>query len=231
MSFFSGASSNYIPGPIMNNPLKGLCEKVCIQVKKVFDACLKQQHVENAIVNITSFNPENPTYPLTFVSGQSSTTNKGFLTNVVVTRFDDRPNFAHISAVANIPLDLVYTDANGNQGVAQATLTLPQDVVLFLPQPSIIPYEIELVSSMMVASATFAEDGTATIEGCVLIILKVVAETELLVPSYGYCHIPMCQEFSQNVCDGFFDMPLFPSTAPTVANTQNNNNGGFNLFN
>lgn len=230
MSFFSGVGNDYIPGPIMNNPLKGLCEKVCIQVKKVFDACLKQEHIENTNITITSYNPENPTFPLTFVSGQSSTTQKPYLTDLVVTRFNDRPNFARISAVANMPLDIVYTDANGVQGVAQGVLSLPQDVVLFLPQPSIIPYEIELVSSVMVANATFNEDGTAVIEGCVLIILKVVAETELLVPSYGYCHIPMCQEFSQNVCDGFFDMPLFPSTAPTV-NTQNTNNNGFSLFN
>lgn len=229
MSFFSGVGSEYIPGPILNNPLKGLCEKVCIQVKKVFDACLKQQHIENATITISSYNPENPAFPLTFVSGQSSTTTRGYLTDLVVTRFDDRPNFAHISAVANMPIDLVYTDANGKQGVAQGVLSLPQDVVLFLPQPSIIPYEVELVSSVMVANAVFSENNTATIECCVLIILKVVAETELLVPSYGYCHIPACQEFSQNVCDGFFDMPLFPATAPTVATNQNNN--GFNLFN
>ena len=39
MSFFSGVRTDYIPGPIVNNPLKGLCEKVCIQVKKVFAAC------------------------------------------------------------------------------------------------------------------------------------------------------------------------------------------------
>ena len=230
MSFFSGVRTDYIPGPIMNNPLKGLCEKVCIQVKKVFDACLKQQHIDSTTIALTSFEPEGPTYPLTFVSGQSSTTTKPYLTDVVITRFDDRPNFARISATANMPIDLVYTDANGVQGVAQGVLSLPQDVVLFLPQPSIIPYDVELVGSVMVASATFNEDGTAVIECCVLMILKVVAETELLVPSYGYCHIPNCQEFSQNVCDGFFDMPLFPSVAPAT-NTQNTNtNNEFNLF-
>ncbi len=230
MSFFSGVRTDYIPGPIVNNPLKGLCEKVCIQVKKVFDACLKQQHIEGETLTLENFQPENPTFPLTFVSGQSSTTIKPFLTNLVVTRFDDRPNFARISATANMPLDIVYTDANGVQGVAQGVLTLPIDVVLFVPQPSIIPFEIELIASVMVANGTF--DGTSiTVECCVLTILKVVAETELLVPSYGYCHIPQCQEFSQNVCEGFFDMPLFPNTAPgvTVANT-NTNTDGFNLF-
>ena len=233
MSFFSGVRTDYIPGPILNNPLHGLCEKVCIQVKKVFDACLRQEHVENQELTIQSFEPANPTFPLTFVSGQSSVTDRAFLTNLVVTRFNDRPNFARVSGTANIPVDIVYTDANNVQGVASAVLSLPVDVVLFMPQPSIIPNEVELVASAMLASANFTSETTVVVEGCVLLIIKVIAETELLVPSYGYCHIPPCQEFSQNVCDGFFDMPLFPSTAPVANNENNNNNannGGFNLF-
>lgn len=213
MSFFSGIRTEQIPGPINGNPLRGLCEKVCIQVKKVFDACLKQQHITNTQIALSNFTPANPAYPLTFVSGQSSTTTLPTLTNVVITRFDDRPNFAHISATANIPIEIVYTDANNVQGVATGVLSLPQDVVLFLPQASIIPYKVELVASAIIAQATFDEN-IATVEGCVMMIIKIVAETELLVPSYGYCHIPQCQEFSTNVCQGFFEMPLFPSTNP-----------------
>jgi len=196
--------------------LRGLCEKVCIQVKKVFDACLKQQHIVNLPVTLTDFIPANPTYPLTFVSGQSSQDVAPTFTNLTVTRFEDRPNFARISGIANVPIDVVYTDANNQQGVASGVISIPQDVVLFLPQPSIIPYKIELVASAIVADGTIDED-VITLEGCVLLIIKVVAETELLVPSYGYCQIPPCQEFSQNVCEGFFEMPLFPSVL--------NNNG------
>lgn len=213
MSFFSGIRSEQIPGPINGSPLRGLCEKVCIQVKKVFDACLKQQHITDTQVALTSFTPANPTFPLTFVSGQSSTTEKATLTNVTITRFDDRPNFAHISAIANIPIEIVYTDANNVEGVATGVISLPQDVVLFLPQASIIPFQVELVASAIIAQATFSEN-IATVEGCVMLIIKIVAETELLIPSYGYCHIPQCQDFSTNVCQGFFEMPLFPSTNP-----------------
>ncbi len=210
MSFFSGIRTEQMPGPINGNPLRGLCEKVCLQVKKVFDACLKQQHITNYPVTLSEFTPADPAYPLTFVSGQSSLTEKPTITNLVVTRFEDRPNFAHISLDANIPVDIVYTDANGVQGVASGVITLPQDVVLFLPQASIIPYSVELVASAVIASATI-ENGVATVEGCVMLIIKIVAETELLVPSYGYCQIPQCQEYSTDVCQGFFEMPLFPT--------------------
>ncbi len=214
MSFFSGVRTEQIPGPIIGSPLRGLCEKVCIQVKKVFDACLKQQHVTDTQVQLTGYTPANPTFPLTFVSGQSSTTIAPTLTDLVINRFTDRPNFAHISAIANIPIDIVYTDANGVQGVATATLALPQDVVLFLPQPSIVPYRVELVASAIVSQATIGANNIATVDCCVMLIIKIVAETELLIPSYGYCHIPQCQEYSANVCQGFFDLPLFPSNVP-----------------
>lgn len=49
-----------------------------------------------------------------------------------------------------------------------------------------------------------------TVDACVTIILKVVMEVELLVPSYGYSAIPPCQEYTQEVCAGFFELPVFP---------------------
>ena len=171
MSFFSGVRTEQMPGPINGNPVRGLCEKVCIQVKKVFDACLKQQHITDTQVALTSFTPANPTYPLTFVSGQSSTTIAPTLTNLTITRFDDRPNFAHVSAIANIPIEIVYTDANNVQGVATGVISLPQDVVLFLPQPSIIPYQVEIVASAILAQASIV-DNVATVEGCIMIIIS-----------------------------------------------------------
>lgn len=220
MSFFSGIRTEQIPGPIVGNPLRGLCEKVCIQVKKVFDACLKQQQITNTQIQLENFVPANPALPLTFVSGQSSTTIEPTLIDVTITRFEDRPNFAHISAIANVPIEIVYTDANNVQGVATGTVSLPQDVVLFLPQASIVPFRVEVVASAIIAQGVF--DGTIiTVDGCVMLIIKIVAETELLVPSYGYCHIPQCQEFSTNVCQGFFEMPLFPSNNPIVNVNEN----------
>ncbi len=213
MSFFSGVRTEQIPGPITGNPLRGLCEKVCIQVTKVFDACLKQQQITNTQIQLTDFTPANPVEPLTFVSGQTSQSQTATLTDVVITRFEDRPNFAHISATANVPVEIVYTDANGIQGVATGVVSLPQDVVLFLPQASIVPFRVEVVSSAIIAQGTF-EGTVITVDGCVMLIIKIVADTELLVPSYGYCHIPQCQEFSTNVCQGFFEMPLFPTNTP-----------------
>ena len=72
MSFFCNFKSDRCPGPINGNPMNGLCEKVCIQAKKVFDACMRQTQETGLVLNITNPNPPSPTYPLTFVSAKST---------------------------------------------------------------------------------------------------------------------------------------------------------------
>ncbi len=63
MSFFCNFQSDRCPGQINGNPLNGLCEKVCIQVKKVFDACMQQTQLNDIVLPLTNFTPPNPTYP------------------------------------------------------------------------------------------------------------------------------------------------------------------------
>ena len=60
MSFYSGTRQCCFPGPITGNPLQGLCEKVAIEAKKVFDACMKQIQESNVVVSATNFTPANP---------------------------------------------------------------------------------------------------------------------------------------------------------------------------
>ncbi len=211
MSFFSNFQSDRCPCQITGNPLNGLCEKVCIQTKKVFDACIKQTQEEGIILTPTSFTPENPTYPLTFVSAKSTTT-RATVTSVQIDRLTDRPNFARVQVTLSVPMEVVYTDANGVAGTAESTTTLTGDVIMFVPEPSIIPYFVEGVVSIVAPEGTFDEEtGTFTVSCCVTVILKMVMEVELLVPSYGYATIPPCQEYTQEVCAGFFELPLFPN--------------------
>ena len=55
-----------------------------------------------------------------------------------------------------------------------------------------------------------ATNESFTVSCCVTVIIKILMEVELLVPSYGYATIPPCQEYTQEVCSGFFELPLFP---------------------
>ena len=217
MSFFSGNRQGNLPGPMAGNPLNGLCEKAVIQTRKVFDACMKQIQQNGVSLTLTDFTPENPAFPLTFVSCSANTSGVT-VSNVVVDRFDDRPCFARVSADANIPITINYTDANGVAGSAVGQIPVSNDVVLYVPQPSIVPYQVEAFGGAICANGTFTDDTTVTIDACITLVLKVVVEADILVPTYGYAQIPPCQEFSQETCTGFFDLPLFPAQQPVTNN-------------
>ncbi len=209
MSFFSNCSSDRVPGRIAGNPLNGLCEKICIQAKKVFDACMKQSQEDGFTLTLTNLTPSNPTYPLTFVSARSTTTTAQ-ITALQVDPIQDKQNLSRVQITYTVPVEVLYTDANGVAGKGLSSVTLSQDVILYVPSASIIPYEIEAVVSIVAPEGTYVGENTFTVSCCTTTIIKVVMTVELLVPSYGYATMPTCQEFTQEVCSGFFELPLFP---------------------
>lgn len=219
MSFFSG-NSIYSPGPLTGNPMNGLCEKACIRTKKVFDACMKQIQENDVQITVTDYSPASPVQPLTFV-GCTALTDQVTLTGVTVDRFDDKPCFARVAGTITLPIQISYTDANGTAGTAVGNIIINQDVVLYVPQASIVPFAIEAFANMVCSDGEYVGNGVFTVDACITVIMRVVVEAELLVPSYGYAQIPPCQDFSQDVCSGFFELPLYPAQQP-VEGVNNN---------
>ena len=209
MSFFCNFQSDRCPGQINGNPLNGLCEKVCVQVKKVFDACIQQSQLNDIVLNITNLTPDNPTYPLTFISAKSLTS-KGVISNLLIEPLPERNNSARVRADITIPVSVAYVDAAGVEGAAISSITVTKDVILNVPSASIMPYEIESVVSLVSTLGSYTSLNQFTIDACVSIVLKVVMDVELLIPAYGYAAIPPCQEYTQEVCAGFFELPMYP---------------------
>ena len=209
MSFFCNFQSDKCPGPINGNPLSGLCEKVCIEAKKVFDACMQQSQLTDIVLTLNSFTPTTPTYPLTFISARN-TSSKGTISNLLIEPLPERPNSARVKCDITIPISVAYTDANGVEGVGTSSLTISKDVILNIPSASIMPYTVESVVSLVSTQGTYTGENQFTIDCCSSIIIKIVMEVELLVPSYGYTAIPPCQEYTQEVCAGFFELPMYP---------------------
>ncbi len=209
MSFYSNFQSDKCPCQITGNPINGLTEKVCIQAEKIFDAAIKQTQLENYALTLTDLSPENPTYPLTFISARS-TTAEATVTNLNVDRQADK-HCARVQATLSVPLEVLYTDANGVEGSATATVSINQDVLLYVPAPSIMPFTVQAVVSAVVPEGTFNPDTQGfTVTVCLTVILKIAMSVEILIPSYGYCAIPPAQDYSQEICAGFFELPLYP---------------------
>lgn len=209
MSFYSNFQSDKCPCQITGNPINGLTEKVCIQAEKIFDAGIKQTQLENYALTLTDLSPETVTYPLTFVSARSLTAD-ATVSNLVIERQADR-SCARVQATISIPVEVLFTDAAGTDGSATSTVSIPVDVLLFVPAPSIMPFSVRAVASVVAPDGVYNADSRSfTASLCVTWILKVSMPVELLVPTYGYCAIPPAQEYSQEVCAGFFELPLYP---------------------
>jgi hypothetical protein len=132
------------------------------------------------------------------------------ISNLIIEPLSERPHSARVKADVTIPVSVAYTDANGIEGVATSSVTVTKDVILNIPSASIMPYSVEAVVSLVSTQGTYTADGQFTIDACLSIVLKIVMDVELLIPSYGYCAIPPCQDYTQEVCAGFFELPMYP---------------------
>lgn len=223
MSFYSykNAHSTQCPCSVTSNEvLSGLNERVCIQVQRVYDSCLYQEQLSQQRVTLVSYGlvpcPQNeqetcsqPVMPITFESCRSTTT-EGTIRNLSVERLCDRPCFARVRCQIDVPIDILFTDANGREYIGRGIVTVDRDVLLSIPDDSIVPYTIEAMVSAICVSGTYVGNNIFELEVCVTAILKVLAKVEILVPSYGFCEVPPCEEFADSVCDEFFSLPLFP---------------------
>ena len=241
MSFYSykNANPSCCPGTISGSALDGLQEKICVQVKRVYDSALKQQQLDNAVVTITSYaqvvgtsgcgcgcsanqtevaEPSQPVAPITFESCRSSTT-EGTIRNLSVERLCDRPCFARVRATVDVPIDILFVDSRCIEYIGKGVVSVDQDLLLSIPDESIVPYTLESMVSAICVSGTYLSDNQFRMTICVTIILKVLADVEIMIPSYGFCPIPPAEEFAESVCDEFFSLPLFPPASLCNENT------------
>ncbi|HHY83515.1 MAG TPA: hypothetical protein GX505_12695 [Clostridiales bacterium] len=230
MSFYSykNEGNPRCPGRIGFEGLKKILEKVCIQVNKVYDSCLQQETLSDVRIVLTEVKGR-PTFtpPLNFISCRSTTT-KGKLINTRIDRLPDRPNFARVRTKVEIPIEVIFEDCEGRQGSGMATITVPKDVVLYVPDESVIPFQLESIVNAVCVSGRFIPGETFRfdVDVCITIILKIVAKVELLVPSFGFCEIPPCEEFAESVCDEIFSLPLFP---PQLEDVLDRKRGGIRI--
>ena len=116
MSFYSNrnADTGACPGRIGAGDLNGICERVCIQVNKVYDSSLQQEQLADQLLVLKEVQPACSEFclPLTFVGCRSCGT-KNCVRDLCVERLTDRPNFARVRGTVDIPVDVLFVDAQG----------------------------------------------------------------------------------------------------------------------
>ena len=215
MSFYINNTNPFKPGPVAGNPLNGICEKTLIETTKVFDACVSQTTETGIVLSLSGFNPENPVQPLTFMSAENQIGSPVVVSDIVIDRIEQTPNYANVSMTITVPITVTYRDANGVIGTATSSITIQKCAVLFVPQPSATPINISAQAFFSSRIGTLTDETIFTVTGCLRIIIKVTAVVDILVPSYGYPVIPPCQACQENdrVCPGIQDLPLYPTAS------------------
>jgi len=148
--------------------------------------------------------------PLAFQTAKS-TQIEGNVSGLKVTRLEGRPCFARIECDVTVPLKVNYRCDEGIDHMADSSITVHEDIVMYVPEASVFPFEVVASASCNAPNGRFEDDQNFTCTACITIITKVVAETDLLIPAYGFCPSPKAVDFESEVCNKFFDLPLYPS--------------------
>ena len=211
MSFFqSGKKRIDRPGRIHGDPTIGLCNRLAIQVERILDCALSRETMENTQLFLEGIPREVAS--ARFIEA-TSTTPTPTMSGLKVTRIDDRPRFARVQCTLNIPLEVQYEDETRTIRTATTRCYSNYDVVLFVPQESVFPFEITAQSSVQSSVGTIDLLGpTANATICVTTAIKVIATSDIMIPAYGFAPAPPAVTFSEDVCKGFFDLPLFPTS-------------------
>ena len=211
MSFFINNRNNQKPACINSQQLKNIAEKALIQVPRVFDACVHRIDSEVFNITLTDFTPANPTFPLNYISTINNPNVPVTISNLIVDRADGNGNFATVTATVNIPLLVSYTDANGVPGTATSSISITRSATLCVPQNSLTPIDITATAVFQSIIGSFPTDTTASITACVQIVFRAVGVVDLLVPTFGYPVLPLCQPQGDATCNAVFNTPIYPS--------------------
>jgi hypothetical protein len=118
-----------------------------------------------------------------------------------------------VRATIDVPIEILFVDSRCVEYIGKGVVSVDRDVLLSIPDESIVPYTLEAMVSAICVNGCYVGNNQFKMTICVTIILKVLADVEILIPSYGFCTIPPAEEFSDSVCEEFFSLPLFPQSS------------------
>ncbi|MBQ8882760.1 MAG: hypothetical protein IJY70_05180 [Clostridia bacterium] len=193
-------------GKISGNAMCGLNERACIQTKKIHDGCIARFAGVELTVALSGITP-GLTAPYNFVQILSS--GETTVSNLLITPMD--ATRSRVTLTASVPVTVTLTDANGVVGTANGVVSVNRDIVMCLPNDSVVPYTIESTLAVSGRVGAFSADNTAvSVTACVIQVIRVATIVEILVPTYGYCEYPTCEEYGEDACRTAFNRPLFP---------------------
>lgn len=186
-------------------------ESLSIMAKKVFSSC--QQRICFPMVNI-SLEKDLGKAVLEKVTFETGTVVPGTLR---ITPLPDRPNYSRIQLVITVPYKAFVKSDNGNSVVIKGVLpNIEKDIVMYKPQTrdefkfdTLIETRSEVLST-----PNITEDSIKVAVG-VFLVIKIIGEVELIIPTYKYTiEPPECEIYQEpkeeDICEIFLDFNQTP---------------------
>lgn len=189
-----------------NSPAVGcsnnIAEKTCIEVNKVFDVCMQQRSISSTLNVAFCGDPTGATVTSVTNSGP------GVISSTSVTPIPGSP-CSRVRYTLTVPIIVEATTPAGCKITGTSSIAFDQDLVLRVPQDGVFQPEVVALAAIVGMQSSLCGCVLSTTL-CVTIITKVVADVILVVPTYGYPVLPPCQEYTEDVCSGVFNTPVFP---------------------
>lgn len=195
--------NNISVGRICGDPLCGLCERVCVEVKTVTDGCRSVTENERRELTITDFST-SPVYPLTFNSLYAN----GLATISGLLIEPTEGERSRVRFNATIPVTVYATDANGVVINGRSEVSFYKDVLLKIPADDLQPFAVESAAIVRSRVGNFVSQNILSVRMCLVAVTRITQKRELVIPAYGDCVYPQCNELAQN-CRGITQNPIF----------------------
>lgn len=196
---------NISVGKITGSALCGLCERICIRVKKVTDGCISRlNNVTEENVRLTLIGAIAPVPPFTFISAENSAAPT--MQNLAVTTIEG--NRVRVSYEAVFPITVTFTDVYNRMFYASGSIVVPRDVILRVPADG-RDYSVEISGKILSKIGSVSDDLFTTFVGCIAIITAIIVNADVIIPTYGECVYPDCNNFEDGACAVLFNTPPF----------------------
>jgi len=176
--------------------------RVCIVAKRVFDACLQQiaREDEELIVDF-------PEPAVSFVDLQVA--GPGVISDLTITP-TNTAGCSRVRFTLTVPLEVIALNAGGQEIVGTTTIRFDLDLYLRTPTESLVPTEVTCTVNLRGYLASI-DGNVLTCTICANIIVRITADVDIVVNACGPICLPSCREVSENICSGFFSLPIYPT--------------------
>jgi len=171
------------PGRICGDPLRCLCERVVIEVPRIFDGCIRRVDSENFVVRLDVI-PEGVEPPFIFLELVSE--GEAVLSDITATRIGAK---SRICCTVSVPVRCRFRDSTGREALGYGTLVQRAEVLLCMPPLSCLRVRAGINS----INGAFISDNTVSVNCCYEEEFTTVGTARLMVPVYDGLHIPECR--------------------------------------